>query len=118
MAAALVATSLSVLVFAVLSASGDRAIVANIGPSGPFADLHHTMPLRLVRLGCWFAAISGGAGVLAGLAAVRYGWRPSPGRVLAACAVMCGCSEMQEVQNNGGHGVNFLQTDKEVRAGY
>jgi hypothetical protein len=39
--------------------------------------------------------------------------------VLAACAVMCGCeSQMQEVQNNGGHGVNFLQTDKEARAGY
>ena len=86
-AAALVATSLSVIVFAVLSASGDRAIVANIGPSGPFADLNHTLPLGLVRLGCWFAAISGGAGVLAGLAAVRYGWRPPVGHVLMACAV-------------------------------
>jgi hypothetical protein len=86
-AAALVATSLSVIAFAVLSATGDRAIVADIGPAGPFADLNHTMPVSLVKLGCWFAAISGGVGVLAGLAAIRYGWRPPVGHVLAACAV-------------------------------
>jgi hypothetical protein len=38
--------------------------------------------------------------------------------VLVACAALCGCSEMQEVQNNGGRAVNLLPTDRESRAGY
>jgi hypothetical protein len=87
-ATALITTSLSVVVFAALSASGNWAIVANIGPADPFVDLSdHAVPLGLVKLGCWFAALSGGAGVLTGLAAVRYGWRPPASHVLAACAV-------------------------------
>ena len=86
-ATALAGAFLSVVVLAALSASGDRAITANIGPAGPFADLHRTVPLGVVRLACWFAAGCGGAGVLAGLAAVRAGWRPRPGWALAACAV-------------------------------
>jgi hypothetical protein len=77
----------SIVVFTALIATGDRAIVADIGPAGPFADLHHTVPLGLMRLGSWFATLAGGAGVLAGLAAVRRGWRPRPALVLAACAV-------------------------------
>lgn len=85
-ATALAGAFLSIVVFAALSASGDRAIVATIGSGGPFADLHHTMPLSLVKLACWLAAVSGGASVLAGLAAVQAGWRPRPGWVLAACA--------------------------------
>ena len=39
-AVALTMTTVSIVVFAALSASGDRAIVAPIGPAGPFADLH------------------------------------------------------------------------------
>lgn len=86
-AAATAGTAASILVFAALIATGDRAIVADIGPAGPFADIHHGVPLGLMRIGCWFATVAGGAGVLAGLAAVRRGWRPRPGLVLAACAV-------------------------------
>lgn len=78
--------SLSIIVFAALSATGDRAIVASIGPAGPFADLHLSLPTGVMRLASWFAALSGGAGTLSGLAAVRRGWRPRSGVVLAACA--------------------------------
>jgi len=85
-AAGLAGVALSVVVFAALTASGDRAIVASIGSTGPFLDLRHTMPAGLVRLACWFAAVSGGLGMLGGLAAIRLGWRPRPGLALAACA--------------------------------
>ena len=81
-------TALSVVVFAALSASGDRAIVASIGPAGPFADLHYRLAPVLVKAACWLAAVSGGAGLVTGLAAVRQGWHPRPGLVLAACAVL------------------------------
>ena len=84
--AAVIMTGLSIVVFAALSASGGPAIVAPIGPAGPFADLHHALPPLLMKAACWLAAATGGAGVLAGLAAVRRGWRPRPGLVLAACA--------------------------------
>jgi hypothetical protein len=87
-AAAVIMTAISIAVFAVLSASGDRAIVAPIGPGGPFADLHIRLAPVLMRTGCWLAAACGGVGVMAGLAAVRRGWRPRPGLVLAACAVV------------------------------
>jgi hypothetical protein len=80
--------ALSIAVFAALSATGDRAIVAPIGPAGPFVDRHHWLAPELVKVACWFAAACGGGGVLAGLAAVRYGWRPRPGLVLAACAAV------------------------------
>ncbi|MGD0698494.1 MAG: hypothetical protein ABSA02_01280 [Trebonia sp.] len=79
-------TALSIAVFAALSASGDPAIVAPIGPAGPFADLHYRLAPVLIKAACWLAAVCGGAGVLAGLAAVRHGWRPRLGLVLAACA--------------------------------
>jgi hypothetical protein len=85
--AAVVLTTLSIVVFAALSASGDRAIVAPIGPAGPYADLHIQLAPNLVKIGCWLAAVCAGAGVMAGLAAVRQGWRPRPGLVLAAAAV-------------------------------
>lgn len=85
-AAATVLTGVSIAVFAVLSASGDRAIVAPIGPAGPYADLHHHLAPALVKAACWLATAAGGAGVLTGLAAARRGWRPRPGLVLAACA--------------------------------
>jgi hypothetical protein len=85
-AAALIMTTLSIVVFAALSASGDRAMVAPIGPAGPFADLHYRLAPVLVKAACWLAAGCGGVGVIAGLAAVRRGWRPRPGLVLAACA--------------------------------
>ncbi len=79
-------TALSIAVFAALSASGDRAIVAPIGPAGPFVDLHYRLAPVLMKAACWLAAACGGAGVMAGLAAARHGWRPRPGLVLAACA--------------------------------
>jgi hypothetical protein len=85
-AAALIMIGLSIVVFAALSATGGRAIVAPIGPADPFVDLHHRLPPLLMKTACWLAAAAGGAGVLAGLAAVRRGWRPRPGLVLAACA--------------------------------
>jgi len=84
-AAAVITTILSIAAFAALSASGDQAIVAPLGPGGPFADLHHAVPPALMQAACWFAAATGGAGVLTGLAAVRHGWRPRPGLILAAC---------------------------------
>jgi hypothetical protein len=84
-AAALTMTTVSIVVFAALSASGDRAIAAPIGPAGPFADLHSTLAPQLVKAACWLAAATGGAGVAAGLAAARRGWRPRPGLLLAAC---------------------------------
>jgi alpha-1,6-mannosyltransferase len=87
-AAAVIMTTLSIAVFAALSASGDGAIVAPIGPGGPFADLHYRLAPVLIQVGCWLAAVCGGAGVMAGLAAVRQGWRPSAGLVLAACTVV------------------------------
>jgi hypothetical protein len=74
-AAAVILTALSIAVF-----------VAPIGPGGPFADLHHGLALDVVTAACWLAAACGGAGVVAGLAAVRQGWRPRPSLVLAACA--------------------------------
>jgi len=61
--------------------------VGYLGPAEPFIDLHHGLTRSLTTAACWLAAASGGAGLLAGLAAVRHGWRPSPGLVLAACAV-------------------------------
>jgi hypothetical protein len=85
-AAAVILTAVSIAVFAALSASGDRAIVAPIGPAGPFADLDYRMAPVLLKVGCWLAVACGGVGVLAGLAAVRDGWRPRPGLVLVACA--------------------------------
>ena len=85
-ATAVILTALSIGLFAALSASGDRAIVAPIGPGGPFADLHHGLAPNVVKAGCWLAAACGGVGLVAGLAAVRQGWRPRPGLVLAACA--------------------------------
>jgi hypothetical protein len=85
-AAALIMMGISIVVFAALSATGGRAIVAPIGPGGPFADLHHRLPPLLMKGFCWLAAATGGAGMLAGLAAVRRGWRPRPGLLLAACA--------------------------------
>ena len=87
-AAAVVMTCLSVAVFAALSASGDPAILAPIGPAGPFADLHHQVAPALMKAACWLAAAAGGAGVVTGLAAVRRGWRPRPGLLLAACSVV------------------------------
>ena len=84
-AAAVITTALSIAAFAALSASGDQAIVAPLGPGGPFADLHHTVPSALMKAACWFAAATGGAGVVTGLAAVRHGWRPRPGLILAVC---------------------------------
>jgi hypothetical protein len=87
-AAALVMMGLSIVVFAALSATGGPAIVAPIGPAGPFADLHYPLSAPLMKAACWLAAATGGAGVLAGLAAVRRGWRPRPGLVLAACAAV------------------------------
>ena len=84
-AVALTMTTVSIVVFAALSASGDRAIVAPIGPAGPFADLHSTLAPQLVKAACWLAAATGGTGVAAGLAAARRGWRPRPGLLLAAC---------------------------------
>jgi len=80
-------TILSIAVFAAVTATGGPAIVGRLGPTGPFADLHHALTQSLTKYACWLAAASGGAAVLAGLAAVRRGWRPSPGLVLAACAV-------------------------------
>ncbi len=35
---------------------------------------------------------------------------------LLLCLAVCGCDQ-QEVMNNGGHGVNLLPTDREVRGG-
>ena len=81
-------TCLSVAVFAALSASGDPAILAPIGPAGPFADLHHQVAPALMKAACWLAAAGGGAGVVTGLAAVRRGWRPHPGLLLAACSAV------------------------------
>jgi hypothetical protein len=86
-ATAIIMTILSIAVFTAVTATGGPAIVGPIGPTGPFADLHHALTLSLTKNACWLAAASGGAAVLAGLAAVRRGWRPSPGLVLAACAV-------------------------------
>jgi len=87
-AAAVILTALSIAVFAALSASGDQAIVAPIGPGGPFADLHYRLAPDLMKGACWVAAACGGGGVMAGLAAVRRGWRPRPGLVLAVCAAV------------------------------
>lgn len=86
-AAAIITAVMSVAVFSALSASGDPAIVAPIGPAGPFADFHHAVAPVLMKAGCWLAAAGGGAGVLTGLAAVRRGWRPRPGVMLAACSI-------------------------------
>ena len=85
--AAVIMLSLSVVVFAALSASGDAAIVAPLGTGGPYADLHHTVHPALMRAASWIAAVTGGAGVVAGLAAVQRGWRPRQALILAACAV-------------------------------
>ena len=84
----LLMTALSVAVFAALSATGDRAIAAPIGAGGPFVDLHYRLAPVLMKAACLLAAASGGVGTLSGLAAVRQGWRPSPGAVLAGCAAV------------------------------
>jgi hypothetical protein len=86
-ASAVIVTAVSIAVFAAVSASGDQAIVAPIGPGGPYISLHEALTPWLMKAVCWVAAATGGAGVLAGLAAVRRGWRPRPGLILAACAV-------------------------------
>jgi hypothetical protein len=53
-------TALSVVVFAALSASGDPAVTAPIGPAGPFADLHYRLAPVLIKAACWLAAACGG----------------------------------------------------------
>jgi hypothetical protein len=85
-AAAVIMLFVSVALFAALSASGDPAIVAPLGTGGPYADLHHTVHPALLKAACWVAAVTGGAGILAGLAAVRRGWLPRQALILAACA--------------------------------
>lgn len=86
-ASAMIMTAVSIAVFAALSASGDPAIVAPVGPGGPYLSLHRALTPWLMKAVCWLAAATGGAGVLAGLAAVRRGWRPRPGLIVAACGV-------------------------------
>jgi hypothetical protein len=84
----LLMTGLSVAVFAALSVTGDHAIVAPIGAGGPFVDLHYRLAPVLMKAACLLAAACGGVGMLAGLAAIRQGWRPRPGSVLAGCAAV------------------------------
>jgi hypothetical protein len=109
-AAAAAGTGVSVLLFAALIATGEKTIVADIGPAGPYIDLHHEVTLGLMRLGCWFATLAGAGGVLAGLAAVRRGWRPNPRLVLAACVaatvlyVMVAPAASVDVQNYAEYG--------------
>jgi len=86
-AVTLVLAVLSVTVFAAVSATGDRQIVGYLGPAGPFLDLHHGVTRSLMKTACWLAVIAGGTATLAGLAAVRRGWRPRWGFMLAACAL-------------------------------
>ena len=87
-AAAAVMTCLSVAVFAALSASGAPAILAPIGPAGPSRGPAPPVAPALMKAACWLAAAAGGAGVVTGLPAVRRGWRPYPGLLLAACSVV------------------------------
>jgi hypothetical protein len=109
-AAAVAGTAASIVVFTVLIATGDREMVADIGAAGPYVDFNHTVPFGVMRLGCWFAILAGGAGVLAGLAAVTRGWRPRPGLVLAGCVaatvlyVIVGPAASVDVQNYAEYG--------------
>lgn len=68
--------------------------VGSLGPSAAVVPLSPE-PSRLaggwtVSVAMWCAAAAGWLAVAAGLAALRRGWRPPPGRLLAAGLVACG----------------------------
>ncbi len=86
---------------AIAATGGSIALVGVIGALGPSAavpGLHRAAPwppwfaaaepsATLVSLALWAAVLLGGTGLSAGLLAVRRGWRPRAGRLMAGSVV-------------------------------
>jgi hypothetical protein len=87
--AAIAATGASVVATAAIGALGPSAAVPvfrSAAPWPPWFTAADPSP-TLVSVTVWAAVLLGGAGLSAGLLAVRWGWRPRPGRLIAGSVV-------------------------------
>jgi len=86
---AITATGASIAAAAAIGALGPSAAVPAFRPAAPWppwftaADPSPT----LVSVILWAAVLLGGTGLAAGLVAVRWGWRPRPGRLIAGSVI-------------------------------
>ena len=89
---AVVAATASVALTVVVGIEGPSAGVATFSPAPPWPPwfVHGHLSLVLVSKLLWLALLLGALSLVAGLVAVRHGWRPRPRRlVVASClAVM------------------------------
>jgi hypothetical protein len=77
------ATVAGVAITAAVGALGPSAAVPRFTVAVPWFARAATPSPTLISLAIWAAVLLGGAGLGAGLLAARWGWRPSPGRLLA-----------------------------------
>ncbi|GLY91125.1 hypothetical protein Airi02_090540 [Actinoallomurus iriomotensis] len=80
----LIALVASVAAMCATMVLGPSDAVPFFGSTGPFLTLHASPSHAVVTALTWFAALSAGAGTLAGLYALRRGRLAGPGRLLAA----------------------------------
>jgi len=87
--AAITATGISIAAIAAIGALGPSAAVPEFGSAAPWPPWFATADPSptLVSVILWAAVLLGGAGLSAGLLAVRWGWRPRPGRLIAGSVV-------------------------------
>lgn len=78
------ALAASVTVIALVMACGPSAAVPYLGQTRAFPSLPLQLAAPVATAAVWSAMVCGGAGLIAGLAAVRRGWRPEPRWLLAA----------------------------------
>lgn len=86
---ALVAIAAAVMLMAATDALGRSAAVPRIDGAWPPWSAHVHPSQQLVTYLLWAALTAGALGVLAGLLAVRGGWRPATRRLLLAAAIAC-----------------------------
>ncbi|MBO0890698.1 MAG: hypothetical protein J2P14_07270, partial [Acidothermales bacterium] len=87
--AALVALAVGVATIAATETLGPSAAVPRLDAAWPPLSAHTHPSQQLVTYLLWAALCVGGLGVLAGLAAVRGGWRPATRPLLVGAAVAC-----------------------------
>ncbi len=82
---AVAATGASVVMIATVGALGPSAAVPGFPPAAPWPPwfVRAGPSPALVSVVLWAAVLLGGSGLVAGLVAVRWGWRPRPGRLIA-----------------------------------
>jgi len=87
--AATTAMGASIAAMAAIGALGPSAAVPAFGSAAPWPPWFATADpsATLVSVTLWAAVLAGGAGLGAGLVAVRWGWRPRPGRLIAGSVI-------------------------------